>query len=681
MKSDKAFEAAKEQLRREMPKAAFERYVRDLHLLDSDDGTFVIGAPTIMARDWVSGRLSSQMQRMLTGIMNRSVDVQFTVNSAESDANPETEAGESTNEDHLEMQLVHHSIRELLVRPNQVVVVPAYFLRWIPYLGATNAWIVVAFRQLMYLKNGGGSGRERTFTVSFKEITRWAGVSRKTLSRALNDSRLGCFVRQIDNPGKDQVGQINRYQLQAGIPLTPGDTQRLHEWLLAAGIQTDPIGALEWAIEVPPHEILEYPPNPPTAEYVAYTQKNFSVQDVVLGLVDRVDQAVFQKIISLCDQLSNRLQPSSDQLHIPHYFIRYWLPVLKAGAGWLVTLLRDRCYADAFTGEIRDTTMITGGNAQLASLLGVSTRTMRNWLGGRTTIARHLAKFIKVLERGHLKEGNAVLFFQTEQLDPLRSKHLAEFEAAVALVHSHLYGDEDVVALINAELEKMSHEGGNFVSREWKKSPTRAEKMSHGSGKNVPRSRKSVSRERKKCPTGAEILSPLKTLNRISLNSLLILIQQTSGNIEIDDNQQPQPEVDNVTIGSEIGGGVGNEWDLGELLSHHHQIRPQDRQTLLSKQASSQAFVSWLLYAHSPAGQGIKRPGQFVASRLLKAPHDGAGEPYDQAARLSPAQLSERLNTALRDPLKHLTDPVIPDRIEKHQELIHAIFGPLTENT
>jgi len=511
MNSEKALAAAVEQLRLEMPKAAFDRYVRDLRLLADDEDTLLIGAPTVLGRDWVAGRLTSQLQRLLTGILNRSVNLQFTVVPAESTADPEIDVKTAAPEDQLEMQLVHHSIRELLVRPHQVVVVPAYFLRWIPYLGATNAWIVVAFRQLLYLKSGHSNGGETTFSVSLAEIARWAGVSRKTLSRALQDPRLGWFVKQIDHPAADQVGLTNRYQLPAGMPLTPGDVQTLQGWLLAAGMRTDPLGALARAVEVPPHEILDYPPAPPTAAQLAAATLSSNVQEVVLGLLDEIDPAGFQQVIFLCDQLANRLQPASDQLHIPHYFLRYWLPELKAGAGWLVTLLRDRCYADAFTGEFRDTTLITGGRAQIARLLGMSDRTVRNWLGGRTTIAKHLAKFITVLERGQLEAGNTVLFFQVAPLDPLRPAHQAEFEAVVDLVHRQLYGETDVIALLNAELEKMSPGSGKNVRREWKNCPPgvekmshEMEKMSHGGGKNVPR-------ERKKCPPGAEILSVQQT--------------------------------------------------------------------------------------------------------------------------------------------------------------------------
>lgn len=63
----------------EMPKAAFDTWVRDAELLSYEDGSFIIGVQNAYARDWLESRLSSSITRLLTGIMNRTVEVSFTV--------------------------------------------------------------------------------------------------------------------------------------------------------------------------------------------------------------------------------------------------------------------------------------------------------------------------------------------------------------------------------------------------------------------------------------------------------------------------------------------------------------------------------------------------------------------------------------------------------------------------
>jgi chromosomal replication initiator protein len=79
MKAAQAWQAALGQLQMEMPKAAFDTWVRDADLLTYEDGAFTIGVHNAYARDWLDSRLSSTIRRLLTGIMNRSVEVRFVV--------------------------------------------------------------------------------------------------------------------------------------------------------------------------------------------------------------------------------------------------------------------------------------------------------------------------------------------------------------------------------------------------------------------------------------------------------------------------------------------------------------------------------------------------------------------------------------------------------------------------
>ena len=79
MKAKQAWQAAKGQLQVEMPKAAFDTWVRNAELVSYEDGSFIIGVQNAYARDWLEGRLSSTVKRILTGVMNRTVEVRFVV--------------------------------------------------------------------------------------------------------------------------------------------------------------------------------------------------------------------------------------------------------------------------------------------------------------------------------------------------------------------------------------------------------------------------------------------------------------------------------------------------------------------------------------------------------------------------------------------------------------------------
>lgn len=79
MKADQAWQAAIGQLQMEMPKAAFDTWVRNTEFVSHEDGCFIIGVQNAYARDWLENRLASTVTRILTGIMNRTVEVRFTV--------------------------------------------------------------------------------------------------------------------------------------------------------------------------------------------------------------------------------------------------------------------------------------------------------------------------------------------------------------------------------------------------------------------------------------------------------------------------------------------------------------------------------------------------------------------------------------------------------------------------
>ena len=79
MKAEQAWQATIGQLQMEMPKAAFDTWVRNTEFVSYEDGCFIIGVQNAYARDWLENRLASTVKRILTGIMNRTVEVRFSV--------------------------------------------------------------------------------------------------------------------------------------------------------------------------------------------------------------------------------------------------------------------------------------------------------------------------------------------------------------------------------------------------------------------------------------------------------------------------------------------------------------------------------------------------------------------------------------------------------------------------
>ncbi len=79
MNSQQAWQATLGQLQMEMSKAAFDTWVRSAELVSHTEQQFTVGVPNAYARDWLESRLSSTVNRLLTGIMGRPQNVKFVV--------------------------------------------------------------------------------------------------------------------------------------------------------------------------------------------------------------------------------------------------------------------------------------------------------------------------------------------------------------------------------------------------------------------------------------------------------------------------------------------------------------------------------------------------------------------------------------------------------------------------
>src|SRR5258706_8582272 len=80
MNAEQAWQSVLGQLQMEMPRASFDTWVRDTKPVSYQDGTLTVGVSNAYARDWLENRLASTVNRLLVGILNSTVDVNFIVN-------------------------------------------------------------------------------------------------------------------------------------------------------------------------------------------------------------------------------------------------------------------------------------------------------------------------------------------------------------------------------------------------------------------------------------------------------------------------------------------------------------------------------------------------------------------------------------------------------------------------
>ncbi len=79
MNAQQAWQATLGQLQMDMPKAAFDTWVRCAELVNHAENNFTIGVQNAYARDWLDNRLSSTITRLLSGYMDNPQAVKFVV--------------------------------------------------------------------------------------------------------------------------------------------------------------------------------------------------------------------------------------------------------------------------------------------------------------------------------------------------------------------------------------------------------------------------------------------------------------------------------------------------------------------------------------------------------------------------------------------------------------------------
>ncbi len=156
---EKAWQAALDNLELDMSRATFSTWVKPTHLVEFSDDTFVIGCSNAHNRDWLEIRLTSTLQRFLTGVLNKEVKVRFVVWKQEVDdqenlAPEENQDQEENEENPIELELHYSAIRNILLEPGRVVRLPVYYLRWLPYVGSQVIFLTMALWQEYYLANG-----------------------------------------------------------------------------------------------------------------------------------------------------------------------------------------------------------------------------------------------------------------------------------------------------------------------------------------------------------------------------------------------------------------------------------------------------------------------------------------------------------------------------------------------
>jgi hypothetical protein len=126
-----------------------------------------------------------------------------------------------------------------------------------------------------------------------------------------------------------------------------------------------------------------------------------------------------------------------------------------------------------------------------------------------------------------------------------------------------------------------------------------------------------------------------------------------------------------------VGVDVNSVWKLDSLLENNG-VRTSSQSELKKRDASAQAFVSWLIYGATPAAARLTDPVGNAIARLLDSPKTGAGGACNILAALPPQDFKSALEKDLNGGLVSTSGYSLALRqasTDVKKELLQRLFG------
>jgi hypothetical protein len=274
------------------------------------------------------------------------------------------------------------NVAEAIISPESIVAIPAYLLRFVPYVGSGAVLIATALRQAFY-RASREHGADQLYpkagdavSIDVNTLLNMLGnvISRATFFRIFKSGNMDWFVRRAEPVHRFVDGKVTRAPntyTYRGMLLTPGDAQDLFTWFQANLANYEPSELLTYALECSRSQILTFPYKTP--------EVTGAQRFVVATSVHEVFQAACElsKISStqaaLCDRLAAHLIRPESFLAVPWYWFHSVLPELGSDLGMLYLMSRNCCYVDWAHGNDRNTFWVQGGLTTLQKWIGSET--------------------------------------------------------------------------------------------------------------------------------------------------------------------------------------------------------------------------------------------------------------------------------------------------------------------
>ena len=344
------------------------------------------------------------------------------------------------------------TVYDEIVHSHSAVYLPAYFVRHLRHMGASDGLRFMALRQIAYKRGFKEANGARTVSATLDELVRWSTLSRRILPGNLDEASSYLYllagrtkyiehwetlpkgekwedaagyhwktkdrsfiIWKKDGHPSDDCSQLYTdyktqetswrqapaiYRVQMSMPLAPEDARSLRDNLLAFGITTNPLEAIAQCLALPRDQII-----PDRPEKLTENPKRLvTVQELVMETWGLSDRSLAAQVSAQAKVLENYLLRPNDLLKIPFYLLEKWGPYLSPAQLWTIIILMDRVFVDSSGNEYRDTTVIKRGANE-----------MTLWLEDEFTVgaARKITKWLHPYSQAPKEAGGPGAVFNT----------------------------------------------------------------------------------------------------------------------------------------------------------------------------------------------------------------------------------------------------------------------------
>ena len=258
-----------------------------------------------------------------------------------------------------------------IIRPDLRFTVTRYFVeRWIPVLGlyangfvnprrsagqaaGRSALLITDLRQFILWNKG------KPVHISQRKLSERHRLSERTIRTLLAEPLVGWFIKAKPGAYYPKDGKTlrssNKYIVRMDEPLTPQDVEFLIsivEQKRSENPASAPKDILLWLLSQPRETLLASHATTAIKKTELFSKGTIHLLDVMQKLFPEIQLGREEEL--LANRLETFMISPNDVLGDSKYFRESWMPLLGAGAGWLLFILRNKGYLNERKGIERN---------------------------------------------------------------------------------------------------------------------------------------------------------------------------------------------------------------------------------------------------------------------------------------------------------------------------------------